>query len=179
LEREAGVPGDVLVEAHGSFAAAHCIECHAEASEHKVKTAVFSSNVPKCDGCSGLVKPDIVFFGESLPPRFFQRMSQDFPQCDLLIVIGTSLQVQPFASLIGKVAPNVPRLLINREQVGTLDPKLAMLGFAGSTYFRFGSKNNYRDVACLGDCQEGAIKLAELCGWKKELDSLITGKANL
>ena len=50
----------------------------------------------------GLVKPDIVFFGESLPSRFFQIKQTDFPQADLLIVMGTSLTVQPFASLIGE-----------------------------------------------------------------------------
>lgn len=49
----------------------------------------------------GLVKPDIVFFGESLPARFFQYMATDFSKADLLIVMGTSLTVQPFASLIG------------------------------------------------------------------------------
>ena len=53
------------------------------------------------DDTGGLVKPDIVFFGESLPPRFFQGMKTDFPQGDLLIVMGTSLTVQPFASLTG------------------------------------------------------------------------------
>lgn len=50
----------------------------------------------------GLVKPDIVFFGESLPARFFQYMAADFSKADLLIVMGTSLTVQPFASLIGQ-----------------------------------------------------------------------------
>lgn len=54
-----------------------------------------------CGAAEGLVKPDIVFFGESLPARFFQHLKQDFPQADLLIVLGTSLTVQPFASLIG------------------------------------------------------------------------------
>ena len=47
------------------------------------------------------MKPDIVFFGESLPARFFQYMATDFSKADLLIVMGTSLTVQPFASLIG------------------------------------------------------------------------------
>jgi NAD-dependent SIR2 family protein deacetylase len=49
----------------------------------------------------GLVKPDIVFFGEQLPERFYERMEYDFPICDLLLVMGTSLVVHPFASLIG------------------------------------------------------------------------------
>lgn len=45
------------------------------------------------------IKPKIVFFGEALPERFHERMD-DFQHCDLLIVVGTSLSVQPFASLI-------------------------------------------------------------------------------
>lgn len=49
-----------------------------------------------------MVKPDIVFFGENLPPRFFSCMQSDFSKVDLLIIMGTSLQVQPFASLISK-----------------------------------------------------------------------------
>jgi NAD-dependent SIR2 family protein deacetylase len=58
----------------------------------------------------GLVKPDIVFFGESLPARFFQYMATDFSKADLLIVLGTSLTVQPFASLIG-----TPHELVHAE----------------------------------------------------------------
>jgi hypothetical protein len=57
---------------------------------------------PPCrQSCRGLVKPDIVFFGESLPPRFFELAPLDFSAADLLIVMGTSLAVQPFAGLIG------------------------------------------------------------------------------
>ena len=41
------------------------------------------------------------FFGENLPERFWQQVPVDFPKADLLIVMGTSLVVQPFASLIG------------------------------------------------------------------------------
>ena len=47
------------------------------------------------------MKPDIVFFGESLPDRFWEAAETDFPAADLLIVMGTSLVVQPFASLVG------------------------------------------------------------------------------
>ena len=54
------------------------------------------------------MKPDIVFFGESLPQRFFQLAPQDFRQADLLIVMGPSLVVQPFASLIGRASGAVP-----------------------------------------------------------------------
>ena len=71
LERVAGIPGDKLVEAHGSYSIAHCIDCSNEYSIDYVKKFVFDDDVPRCEKCKGLVKPDIVFFGESLPERFF------------------------------------------------------------------------------------------------------------
>ena len=57
---------------------------------------MFSDRIPRCECCGGLVKPDIVFFGEPLPKRFFELAEEDFPQADLLIVMGTSLAVQVF-----------------------------------------------------------------------------------
>jgi NAD-dependent protein deacetylase sirtuin 2 len=74
LEREAGIPGEKLVEAHGSFAQAHCLECRKAHTREQVKEEIFAERVPRCTavGCNGLVKPDIVFFGEALPERFHQ-----------------------------------------------------------------------------------------------------------
>lgn len=51
-----------------------------------------SGKVPRCPTCKGVVKPDIVFFGEELP-RHFLKYLKDFPLADLLIVMGTSLEV--------------------------------------------------------------------------------------
>lgn len=48
--------------------------------------------VPHCSQCKGVIKPDIVFFGEELPQHFFLYLT-DFPMADLLIVMGTSLEV--------------------------------------------------------------------------------------
>ncbi|KAJ2986042.1 hypothetical protein NUW54_g9925 [Trametes sanguinea] len=66
LERQAGVPGDKIVEAHGSFASQHCIECHASVDGAKMRRAVETGDIIRCADCGGLVKPDIVFFGESV-----------------------------------------------------------------------------------------------------------------
>lgn len=49
--------------------------------------------VPHCSQCKGVIKPDIVFFGEELPQHFFLYLT-DFPMADLLIVMGTSLEVR-------------------------------------------------------------------------------------
>jgi NAD-dependent deacetylase sirtuin 2 len=63
---------------------------------------IFKDEVPKCTECEGIVKPDIVFFGENLPIRFFDCVENDFEECELLLVLGSSLIVQPFASLIDR-----------------------------------------------------------------------------
>ena len=89
---------------------------------------MLADSSPTCEDCNSLVKPDIVFFGENLPRRFFERTAADLPACDLLVVMGTSLVVQPFASMIDEVAKDCPRLLINREKAGTVSPLLAYLG---------------------------------------------------
>jgi NAD-dependent deacetylase sirtuin 2 len=137
LERVAGIPDDKLVEAHGSFNMGHCIECHKEFAHEWIKEKVFADEIPHCDICGNYVKPDIVFFGEALPDRFAALSAKDLPQCDMLIVMGTSLTVQPFASLAGRyfdyksmmfsfifidftlrVPRETPRLLINRDKAG-------------------------------------------------------------
>ena len=54
---------------------------------------------PKCPKCGNLVKPNIVFFGEQLPRRFFDEAEIDCLFSDLMICIGTSLEVYPFAGI--------------------------------------------------------------------------------
>ncbi len=73
LERRAGVPEQLIVEAHGSFATQRCIDCTAEYPEDKMREHVEKGEVPHCAKCNGLVKPDIVFFGEALPQTFQDR----------------------------------------------------------------------------------------------------------
>lgn len=72
--------------------------------------------IPKCEECNeGVVKPDIVFFGETLPERFQVLADRDFVQADLLIIMGSSLVVQPFASLIDRYAYKCYEIFQNVE----------------------------------------------------------------
>ena len=66
LERQAGVPAHRIVEAHGSFADQHCIQCSRAFDGAKMKAAIEQAEIVRCGECGGLVKPDIVFFGESV-----------------------------------------------------------------------------------------------------------------
>lgn len=145
LESVAGLPSDKLIEAHGSFRTSTCrnTDCKrtyslewlraqilgrddafsAGAAAEKTKKEFDPKKVvlPKCESCGSIVKPDIVFFGEDLPSRFYTNIGPDCDNADLLIVIGTSLQVFPVAGIPSLVGPHVPRLLINREAVGEDD----------------------------------------------------------
>eukprot|EP00051_Salpingoeca_urceolata_P011236 m.138948 g.138948 ORF g.138948 m.138948 type:complete len:549 (-) comp17043_c1_seq3:1249-2895(-) len=169
LSRAAGIPAEALVEAHGSFASAHCIDCHVEHAESWVKDEIFADRIPvRCPSCSGLVKPDIVFFGEALPDRFDQCRARDLPQADLLIVAGTSLAVHPFAGIMHDVSDTCPRLLLNMEPAGVRGE-----GDSGHG-FRFDQADNWRDVLLQGPCDDAVRALCDALGWRDELEQLVT-----
>ena len=123
---------------------------------------IFEDVIPTCVKCNGLVKPDIVFFGENLPDKFYKLPQKDFKKCDLLIIMGTSLEVQPFASLIDRVNDNCVRLLINREAVGGG----GMMSFIRGDGLHFDKPNNKRDILWKGDCDDGVNFLATELGFK-------------
>ncbi|EMD39911.1 hypothetical protein CERSUDRAFT_112158 [Gelatoporia subvermispora B] len=150
LERRAGVPGELIVEAHGSFASQRCIECKTSFDDEKMREHIREKRIPICKNCEGLVKPDIVFFGESLPPLFHQSIPK-LRNADLLFVIGTSLTVQPFASLARMVPESCPRVLVNLDHVGD-----------------FGTRPD--DVILLGKCDEVVQDLCRELGWEDELN---------
>lgn len=118
LEKVAGVPSELLVQAHGSFASSSCIDCHAPFDISQNREDAFHGIISHCLSCGGIVKPDVVFFEEHLPEKFFESLHHDAPQAELLIIIGTSLQVHPFASLPLFATVEVPRVVFNRERVG-------------------------------------------------------------
>ncbi|XP_046897701.1 NAD-dependent protein deacetylase sirtuin-3, mitochondrial [Hypomesus transpacificus] len=160
LERLAGIPPEMLVEAHGTFASATCTVCRRVYKGEDLRPDIMEGNIPQCPTCKGMVKPDIVFFGEELPLNFFKYL-KDFPLADLLIIMGTSLEVEPFASLAGAVRRSVPRLLINRDLVGP---------FAWGTSWP-------NDVVHLSDVVSGVRALSDALGWTVELETLITAES--
>ena len=70
------MPENKIIEAHGSFATQRCIECRCSYDDEKIKRAVRDSKIPRCERCNGLVKPDIVFFGEAVCNLSFNRWLQ-------------------------------------------------------------------------------------------------------
>ena len=159
-----------VVAAHGNFDTARCLRGHAQ-DVKKVMEHVARGAPMRCEQCEEYVKPDIVFFGENLPVRFGKLAKVDFNRenCDLLIVMGTSLQVQPFAGLIEYPDIDCPRILINREKVGEVPSRRSFFerGTSKGRGFDF-SEEGKRDVLFLGDCDEGVRQLCEHLEWELE-----------
>ncbi|CAF0816349.1 unnamed protein product [Adineta steineri] len=172
LERVVGIPPEKIVEAHGTFFTNHCLDCQKEYSLDHVKEIIFNDEIPHCDECSGIIKPDIVFFGENLPKRYGECVSTDFPQCDFLIIMGTSLQVAPFNTLISRVNKKCPRLLINMEPAGNTAVAWEPL----TNVLKFDSEKNYRDVFHKSSCDDGVAEMTKLLGWQNDFEKLLGKK---
>ena len=117
--------------------------------------------------CHGNVKPNIVFFGEQLPKKYFDMREADMMNADLLIVAGTSLKVAPFCNTIHYCNPHTPRVLLNKELVGMPRWPQKEQGFL------FNRSKNYRDVAFEGSCDEVIWILTDLIGWRSELEEMM------
>ena len=90
-----------LIEVHGSIANCTCPECGGELTPEQVRTRRDSdpNGVPRCDGCGGPLRPQVVLFGEFLPAQEMGRAQQLCESADVILCIGSSLEVQPVASL--------------------------------------------------------------------------------
>jgi NAD-dependent deacetylase len=90
-----------VVEFHGNLLRAVCLKCRAlepiEQAEQRVVCG--DEEIPRCLKCGGLLKPDAVFFGEAIPSRALMMSQIQCEKCDVLLVVGTSLQVYPAAQI--------------------------------------------------------------------------------
>jgi NAD-dependent deacetylase sirtuin 1 len=86
------------------------------------------SSKPPPKRAMSVMKPDIVFFGEGLPDEFHDSMSIDKSDCDLLIVIGSSLKVKPVALIPTSIPSEIPQILINREPLPHMTFDVELLG---------------------------------------------------
>lgn len=81
-------------ELHGSIVRNFCIDCKEYYSADKLKIA---NKVPRCDKCNGLIRPDVVWFGENLRGNAFPNGDKKAKECDICFVVGTSAIVYPAA----------------------------------------------------------------------------------
>ncbi len=85
-----------VIELHGNIWRARCFECN---SRQELPELRADCDVPVCTDCGGHLRPDVVLFGEMLPPGAFELAAHEAEQCELCLVVGTSAVVYPAASL--------------------------------------------------------------------------------
>ena len=182
LDLKAGLTPPYLIECHGQMRTSTCsnFSCRNKISTDIIKNKILNNEIPKCEKCNSIIIPDIVMNDDDLPEEFFDQLDKDFHGCDLLIVMGTSLKVEPFPGMIEDPPLNVPRVLINNEPVVTyfeeLGEKNGKLVETSkdrlSQKFKFGHFFNIRDIFLGGDLDNNVLELIKELGWEKELNDL-------
>jgi NAD-dependent deacetylase len=117
LHQKAGNDPKKVYELHGNMNWLRCLDCHeAYRLEDILAKPRPADDVPACDRCRGILKPDVVFFGESLPPETLSQATHHACNCDLLMVVGSSLVVYP-AAYMPMYAKNAGArlVIINRD----------------------------------------------------------------
>lgn len=137
LHRKAG--SEKIIELHGSLFRTQCTKCGEVkantdspicealagkgAPDPKAEDArIPESELPRCKSCSGLLRPDVVWFGEGLDPEVLEKAGTELDSCDLCLVVGTSSVVYPAAMFAPQVAARgVPVAEFNLETTPATD----------------------------------------------------------
>jgi NAD-dependent deacetylase len=85
-----------IYELHGSIYKSRCVKCGAEIKYDDFLKKTYKEKIPQCM-CGGVIKPDVVFYGETLPEEDLSMSVFHASRSDLMIIVGTSLAVQPAA----------------------------------------------------------------------------------
>ncbi|KAF3481464.1 chromatin regulatory protein sir2 [Arthroderma uncinatum] len=198
IEGAAGILPEKMIQCHGSFATASCMDCKHQVPGDQLFDTIRRGEIPKCVPCeeksqarprglkrkrssngkmrrsrsrsgydddsdgggystptTGVMKPDITFFGEDLPDIFKKRLLEhDRERADLVIVIGTSLKVAPVAEVPGVLPSKVPQVYISRTPVSHIE----------------------FDVDMLGDCDVVVSELCRRAGWDLQHEMIPSGQ---
>jgi NAD-dependent deacetylase len=89
-----------LFEIHGHMREATCISCFKIINAESILNQFLEDgNVPRCPDCNGVMKPNVILFGEQLPIRELQGAQDAARKCDLMIIVGSSLEVAPASDI--------------------------------------------------------------------------------
>jgi NAD-dependent deacetylase len=117
-----------VLELHGSAKTATCPHCDTQHSTSEYMQILISGqDLPECKKCGKIIKPDMVLFGEMLPMDIWESAQQHCLMADLMIVVGSSLEVSPANSLPEMSSAKGARLIINNLSPTFLDSRADIL----------------------------------------------------
>jgi NAD-dependent deacetylase len=123
LHRRSGIPPQLLAELHGNGQLVRCLGCDRLYTRREVgwdtnrwgpgyRTQKPLPGQPVCDACGGRLISSVVNFGDPLPQKELELADQHARQCDLMLVLGSSLMVNPAASLVGLALRSGARVVL-------------------------------------------------------------------
>ena len=122
LHQRSGVPAGKVLELHGTTTEAVCLTCGDRiASDEACRRIAGGERAPRCRPCGGLLKPATISFGQALPRDVLARAQTAVETCDLLLAVGSSLVVEPAASLPRAAGRAGARLIIVNRDPTPLD----------------------------------------------------------
>jgi NAD-dependent deacetylase len=105
-----------VVELHGNTQRMYCLGCGRQFSPTEVYQMTEEKLPPPCPDCGGIIRPDVVFFGEMLPRDALDRAYKEAGECDVLLAVGSSLEVYPAADIPrAAVDTGAGLVIINRD----------------------------------------------------------------
>ncbi|MGG8405444.1 SIR2 family NAD-dependent protein deacylase [Streptomyces sp. 12297] len=126
LHQLAGLSARKVLELHGTARAVTCTRCHVRSPMGEALDRVAAGEAdPACLACGGVLKSATVMFGERLDPEVLGRAMAVAKGCQVFIAVGTTLQVQPAASLAGLAADHGARLIIVNADPTPYDDRAA------------------------------------------------------
>lgn len=113
-----------ILHVHGTLNSLTCGSCY-QGFDSDPFLAEFIQNktIPMCPNCNSILKPDVILFEEQLPRETWLRAEEETVQCDLMIVIGSSLEVNPVAQLPYKAIGRGAQLIIINQQPTYIDSR--------------------------------------------------------
>lgn len=118
----------IVHEIHGTLNTLTCTGCYQQTSaDGYMDRFLQKGELPYCQKCGRLLKPDVILFEEQLPVKVWQKAEQEARNCDLMIICGTSLEVMPSAGLPVKALDNGATLAIINHQTTYIDVRASVL----------------------------------------------------
>ena len=122
LHQRAGIPTEKVIEVHGTLHYAMCLSCNWRDDMQRVLARVRAGEAdPKCTECGGILKSDTISFGQALVPEVIDRAMQVAREADVLLAVGSTLQVYPVAGAVPQAKQAGAKLVILNAQATQFD----------------------------------------------------------
>ncbi|MFN8594254.1 MAG: Sir2 family NAD-dependent protein deacetylase [Thermomicrobiales bacterium] len=132
LHQKSGSDPASVIELHGTAHRVRCLDCKASWSADLVQARLAAEPLPSCHNCGGILRAATVLFGEAMPEEPLRRAFAAARDCDLMIVIGSSLVVQPAARVPEAAVASGANLAIINAQATPLDHLASVVIRAGA-----------------------------------------------